>query len=138
LEPLEYVNVLEIPGYMSVTYIHSPGNIPLRKPRRSDNSQLCLDCAKVLRTITNDHYRLLHRTPRHLGRPIDKFTRIQLSRTRYAEKGGSGVRGGLGAMKRKVRVVFGGGMRAIAQCHEGEQGPVVVDGGISAFFGAEP
>lgn len=123
LEPLQNLNICEV---------------PLRKPRRRHNPQLRLHRAKMLRAITDHHNRLLHRAPRNLRRSINKFTRVELARARDAKQRGRRVRGGLGAPQREVRIVFGGGMRAVTQCHKRQQRPVVCFGGVDAWFGAEP
>ena len=83
------------------------GEIPLRKPSRGHNPQLRLDSSKVLRTVTDDHDGLLHRTPCDLSRAVDQFACVQLSRTRDAKEARGRVRARLGASQGEVGVVFG-------------------------------
>lgn len=112
--------------------------VPLGKPQLCDDTELCLDGAKMLWAITDYHYRLLHRTPCNLGRPVDELGSIELSRTRDTEQGGCGLGRCLRAAERKVRVVFGGGMSAITQRHEGQERPVIFYRRVGSLFCAEP
>jgi hypothetical protein len=113
-------------------------HVPLRKPELRNDAQLRLDRAKVLRTIADDHNSLLHRAPCHLWRAVDQLACIELSCTRYAEERRRGVGRSMRAAERKIRVVFCGGMRTVAQGHEGQEGPVVVCRWIRPFFCTEP
>jgi len=93
------------------------GKILLRKPSLCHESQLFSQRCKVLRSITDHHQGLLHRTSRHIRRLIHKFGGIDLPRTRYTEeRSGRPGRGGLVA-ERKVRVVLDGAARSNVSAH---------------------
>jgi hypothetical protein len=142
-EPLQNLNVREISVHMSAVPLmidytlppaplsgflrdHNDGrlsrrtHVPLRKPQLCDNPQLCLDRAKMLRTVADHHNGLLNRASGNLCRPVDQLARVELSCTRYAEERRGGVGRSMRATEGKVRVVFCGGMRAVGQSHEGQ------------------
>ena len=56
-------------------------HVLLIKPQLRDDTQLRLDCAKMLWAIADDHNSLLHRTPCNLGWPVDELAGVELSRT---------------------------------------------------------
>jgi hypothetical protein len=56
LEPFQYLNIRKV---------------LLREPGRGHNAQLCLDGAKALRPVADNHDCLLYRTPSHVGWPVD-------------------------------------------------------------------
>ena len=60
----------------------------LCEPRTRDHRKLLSQLPKELWTIRNNHNRLLHCTPRDIGRFVQKFIGVHLPGARYAKNGG--------------------------------------------------